>query len=164
MPTGHSSPLAPRIRQMVARRVRVTGTVEVEDVVQDVLLSLHTARASYDATRPFLPWLTAIVRYRLADGVRRDARHRAHEVTVEDLDVTCAAVATNTSSGPERSTEELRDAIHALPPGQRKAIEMLKLGELSLREAAAVSGVSVGALKVATHRAIAALRRMLAAE
>jgi DNA-directed RNA polymerase specialized sigma24 family protein len=32
---------------------------------------------------------------------------------------------------------------------------------MSLKEAAAVSGMSIGALKVATHRAMIALRKML---
>jgi RNA polymerase sigma-70 factor (ECF subfamily) len=51
--------------------------------------------------------------------------------------------------------------VSALPDGQRQAIELLKLEELSLKEAAEVSGTSVGALKVATHRAMAALRLKL---
>ena len=58
----------------------------------------------------------------------------------------------------------LREAIADLPAGQRSAIEMLKLRELSLKEAAAASGTSVGALKVATHRAMGALRRKLKKE
>jgi RNA polymerase sigma-70 factor (ECF subfamily) len=37
------------------------------------------------------------------------------------------------------------------------------LRELSLKEAAAHTGSSVGALKVATHRAMASLRRALGA-
>jgi RNA polymerase sigma-70 factor (ECF subfamily) len=41
---------------------------------------------------------------------------------------------------------------------------MLKLREMSLKEAAAASGTSVGALKVATHRAMDALRRKLKKE
>jgi RNA polymerase sigma-70 factor (ECF subfamily) len=48
-----------------------------------------------------------------------------------------------------------------LPPGQRQAVELLKLRELSLKEASALTGMSIGALKVATHRAIASLRRTL---
>jgi RNA polymerase sigma-70 factor (ECF subfamily) len=38
---------------------------------------------------------------------------------------------------------------------------MLKLRELSLKEAAAESGTSVGALKVSVHRAMATLRRAM---
>jgi RNA polymerase sigma-70 factor (ECF subfamily) len=52
-------------------------------------------------------------------------------------------------------------AIDRLPPGQRQAVELMKLKGLSLKEAAAESGLSVAALKVATHRAIASLRRAL---
>ena len=57
--------------------------------------------------------------------------------------------------------ETLKSAIKALPHGQRHAIELVKLGEMSLKEAAAASGTSVGALKVAIHRGICALRRNL---
>jgi RNA polymerase sigma-70 factor (ECF subfamily) len=57
--------------------------------------------------------------------------------------------------------EALHHAIRALPAGQRQAIELLKLQEMSLKEASVATGTSVGALKVATHRAIVSLRRML---
>jgi RNA polymerase sigma-70 factor (ECF subfamily) len=58
-------------------------------------------------------------------------------------------------------SDALRVAIAQLPRGQREAIEMLKLRQLSLREASAVTGSSVGALKVATHRAMTTLRALL---
>jgi RNA polymerase sigma-70 factor (ECF subfamily) len=38
---------------------------------------------------------------------------------------------------------------------------MLKLREMSLKEAAAATGMSVGGLKVSVHRAVTALRKML---
>jgi DNA-directed RNA polymerase specialized sigma24 family protein len=47
---------------------------------------------------------------------------------------------------------------------QRHAIRMLKLGEMSLKEAAVASNMTIGALKVATHRAMTALRKMLVKE
>ena len=57
--------------------------------------------------------------------------------------------------------EALTHAIQALPPGQRQAIELLKLRELSLKEAAERTGMTIGALKLATFRAMASLRRTL---
>jgi RNA polymerase sigma-70 factor (ECF subfamily) len=48
-----------------------------------------------------------------------------------------------------------------LPTGQSQAIQLLKLKEMSLKEAAVLSGSSVAALKVATHRALHGLRKML---
>jgi RNA polymerase sigma-70 factor (ECF subfamily) len=54
--------------------------------------------------------------------------------------------------------------MQRLPRGQREAIEMLKLREMSLREAAGATGLSMAALKVAVHRGMNALRKALATE
>jgi RNA polymerase sigma-70 factor (ECF subfamily) len=156
--------ITPRIRQVVARQRGFAGSEVVEDLVQDVLLSLHTVRATYDARRPFLPWLLAIVRNRLVDGARRYGRTAAHEVSVEDLDVAFSSRVTNSDHAEYGDIEELQRAIQSLPAGQRQAIELLKLRDMSLKEASAVSGVTIGALKVATHRAMTALRRALKGE
>jgi RNA polymerase sigma-70 factor (ECF subfamily) len=56
---------------------------------------------------------------------------------------------------------ELLEAIAELPAGQRKAIELLKLKEMSLKEASSATGMSITSLKVATHRALASLRQIL---
>ena len=153
--------VVPRVRQVVRRQRGFAGAENVEDLVQDVLLSLHVARATYDPGRPFIPWLMAIVRHRLGDGARRYVRQAAHEVAVDDLAVTFADTATNTLEEGVGDARALKEAVGALPPGQRQAIELLKLQELSLKEAAVATGVSSGALKVATHRAMMALRRKL---
>jgi RNA polymerase sigma-70 factor (ECF subfamily) len=137
------------------------GPDVVEDLVQDVLLSLHTVRATYDPQRPFMPWLLAILRNRLVDAARRYGKTAHHEVPVEDVDVTFRPTATNPDQDTFGDVDALQRAIRSLPRGQQQAVELLKLQELSLKEAAAVSGQSVGALKVATHRAIGALRRAL---
>ena len=154
--------VTPRVRDIVARRGRGRSTADLEDLVQDVLLSVHVARATYDPRRPFVPWLLAIARHRLADGARRFARRDAREVRVENLDVTFSSPATNSTVDESARTVDLLQAMEALPVKQREAIQLLKLEELSLKEAAVVTGTSVGALKVATHRAMATLRRILA--
>ena len=153
--------LMPRLRGFVRRSRGFLRAEDVEDLVQDVLLSLHAVRATYDPGRPFMPWLLAIARHRFADGARRYARRSAHEVLVEDLDVTFPHTAANTRGDVTPDPEQLDRAIAGLPPGQREAIELLKLREMSLKEAAQATGTSVGALKVATHRAMAALRKRL---
>jgi len=150
-----------RIRRIVRRQRGFAGAADVEDLVQDVLLSVHAVRATYDPTRPFVPWLLAIVRHRLADAARRYARAAGREVRIDEDDVTFAELATNEGSEAAGDAEALRAAVRALPQGQRQAIELLKLEGRSLREAAAICGTSEGALKVATHRALATLRRTL---
>jgi len=153
--------ITPRIRRIVRSQRAFLQIEDIEDLVQDILLSVHAVRATYDLKRPFVPWLMAIARNRLADGARRHARSTAHEIQVEDLAVTFMAESTNTNMDSYGDVEELREAITKLPPIQRDAIQMLKLGEMSLKEAADASHTTVGALKVATHRAMAALRKML---
>ena len=153
--------ITPQIRLIVRAQRRFLQTEDVEDLVQDVLLSVHAVRATYDSRRPFIPWLLAITRNRLADGARRYARSEAHEVHVESLDVTFADDPANTNMDTYGDVHQLKEAIAALPPMQREAIQMLKLGEMSLKEAAHTGKTTEGALKVATHRAMAALRKML---
>jgi RNA polymerase sigma factor (sigma-70 family) len=153
--------ITPRLHAMIRRQRQFLPAEDIEDLVQDVLISLHAVLATYDSSRPFMPWLIAITRNRLADSARRYARQKAHEMNVEDYPVTFSEELANTDSDQYRDPEALRQAIRVLPPGQREAVEMLKLREMSLREAAIASGTSVGALKVAVHRAVTALRKAL---
>lgn len=62
----------------IARAQGVRGEA-VDDVVQDALMTVHRARASYDPARPFLPWLRAITQRRAIDRLRRAGR-RPREV------------------------------------------------------------------------------------
>lgn len=155
---------APILRNAVRRQMPFLPVQDVEDIVQEVLLSLHAVRATYDPGRPFRPWLLAILRHRIADNARRHARRAAHEVKVERLPETISHASTNREEDGYGDPDALRRAIRHLPKGQREAIEMVKLRELSLKEAAERTGMSVGALKVAVHRAIKSLRQALVRE
>jgi RNA polymerase sigma-70 factor (ECF subfamily) len=156
--------ITPILRRVIRRQPFFAGFEEVEDLLQDVLLSVHAVRHTFDPGRPFMPWLLAIVRNRLADAARRRARTSAHEWVVDDLDVTFPASNANSGGEGYGDPEALQHAIEGLPTGQRQAIQLLKLRQLSLKEAAAASGMTVGALKVATHRAMMTLRRLLTAK
>lgn len=149
--------ITPYLRAIASRAHR--NPSDAEDTVQDVLLTLHAVRHTYDAARPFKPWLAGIARHRIIDRLRALGRASAKEVTLELKHEAFPAAETNETLSFE--AQDLHAAIRALPPGQRQAVTLLKLQENSLREASAVSGMSIGALKVATHRGIAALRQIL---
>ncbi len=151
--------VTPYLRSIAARHFRNSG--DIEDTVQEVLLTVHAVRHTYDPARPFGPWLVAIANRRVVDGLRRQGRSRAREVALETGHETFAAPQANLAEAASDG-RVLRDAVEQLPPGQRDAIRMLKLQEMSLKEAAAASGTSVAALKVATHRALKNLRKMFA--
>jgi RNA polymerase sigma factor (sigma-70 family) len=153
---------APFIRALVRRRTAAPD--QVEDIVQDVLLCVHRVRNTYDPTRPFTPWLASIAARRTIDGLRRRSRIARYE-SPEDTGIeTLDTPAANNELEDSDSARELRQLFAELPDGQRQALEMLKLREMSLAEAAAASGQSVGALKVSVHRGMKALRAILAAK
>ena len=153
--------LLPLVKELVRRRYPFLQSQDIDDLVQDILLSVHAARATYDPTRPFLPWLRAIARYRMADSARRYALRTANEVPSEQPVETFAAKDANMSGNGYGDAEALRQAMAKLPYGQRQAIELMKLQEMSLKEAGAITGTSIGALKVSVHRGMSALRKIL---
>ncbi|MBX9591969.1 MAG: sigma-70 family RNA polymerase sigma factor [Hyphomonadaceae bacterium] len=155
------STLAPLVGQAVRQRFGFLQPQDIDDLVQDILLSLHASRATYDPARPFLPWLMAIARNRMADSARRYVRRAAHEVPSEHPPETFPAEDANVSASGYGDVEALARAMTQLPRGQRQAIEMMKLREMSLKEAAAATGTSVGALKVSVHRGMQALRKAM---
>lgn len=150
--------ITPYLRLVAARRHG--NPSDVEDAVQDILLTVHTIRQIYDPTRPFGPWLVTIANRRLIDRLRRQGRLRARETPLTPEHETFPTDLSNL--GDEVSDRrELLKAVGELPTSQRRAIELLKLKEMSLKEAAGVTGMSITALKVATHRALASLRQIL---
>lgn len=157
--------MTPYLRSLAARCFKEPG--DIEDAVQDILLTVHAVRHAYDPRRPFGPWLVAIANRRMIDRLRRQTRAKFREIELTAEHETFSAAAANLSSNLGEVTVNeaaLHAAIDKLPPEQRQAIRLLKLKEMSLKEAAAATGRSISALKVATHRAIKSLRKMLQRE
>ncbi|MBW2726433.1 MAG: sigma-70 family RNA polymerase sigma factor [Deltaproteobacteria bacterium] len=148
--------ILPRVRSQVFGRLG--GREHAEDVVQNVLLSIHRSRHTYHPTRPFKPWLNAVTRNAVIDAVRarrNEWRHQSfdeHEVPGEDPPLPGAS---------EAISPELESALSRLPEAQREAVQLLHLDQLSVREAASKTGTSIGAFKVRAHRGRVRLREIL---
>ena len=149
--------ITPYLRSLAARRHR--DPRDVEDAVQDVLLTVHSIRQTYDPARPFAPWLVAIANRRFIDRLRRQGRRRDREIPLSAEHETFGEPQANLEESPDR--HELEGAINDLPPAQQQALRLLKLKEMSLKEAATVSGMTIASLKVNVHRALKNLRKML---
>jgi RNA polymerase sigma-70 factor (ECF subfamily) len=148
--------LLPFVRRIVLAR---TGDgAAADDVTQEVLLSIHSARHTYRPERPLLPWVRAIARNASVDWARGRARRR--EVGLE------AGVDAPADSSPDRAilSRGLERALQSLPDAQREAVVLLKLEGLSVKEAAARIGISEGALKLRAHRGYRALRDLVGRE
>ena len=147
--------ITPRLRQLC--RARIRDLTEVEDAVQDALMTIHALRHTYDPARPIGPWLSTIATRRAVDRLRRRGRAAGREDSLDDLPEGAAAIAP--AAEQALAARHLRDAVAGLPESQRTALRLAKLEDLPLAEASARSGLSIGALKVATHRAMRSLRR-----
>ena len=144
----------------LARRQRLSPD-QVEDVVQDVLVTVHRIRHTYDPSRPFTRWLATIAQRRGIDHIRSRRRLDRHEIYDEESYETFADPTTIREQEAYDSAAGLRTAMQALSKAQREAIELVKIQELSLGEAALVTGKSVAALKITVHRAVKLLRERL---
>ena len=74
------------LQRLFRHRLRYLQPADREDVMQEVLLSLHRAKSTYDPAKAFVPWLMAIIRNRVVDRARRCARLSANEVLVGEFD------------------------------------------------------------------------------
>ncbi|MBP2167858.1 RNA polymerase sigma-70 factor (ECF subfamily) [Erwinia toletana] len=145
--------LVPVIRSLAHKHI--ADEVLVEDVIQDVLLTLHRVRHTYDPQYPFLPWLMAIVSARAVDALRRRGRYQRWEAEESAASDNIA----DSNAGQQESREELGIFLRQLPLRQREIVEHVHLREMSLTEAAAHNNLSVAAVKSLLHRALKNLRR-----
>jgi RNA polymerase sigma-70 factor (ECF subfamily) len=150
--------VTPYLRRLVARHG--VHPDAVEDVVQDILVTVHQVRHTYAAERPFGPWLVSIASRRIVDALRRQGRAASREMPLDPEHETLPGDGANLLE-EVADARVVREALAQLPPGQRDAIRMLKLEEMSLKEAALATGTTVAALKVAVHRGLKALRKLL---
>jgi RNA polymerase sigma factor (sigma-70 family) len=135
------------IIKSVARRRGVSAD-RIDDVVQDVLLTVHRARQTYDPSRSFTAWLCVIADRRAIDLLRRTRRQDVREV--------------HAPLAFESHADQAADpALGSLPTRQREAVQHLVLEERSLDDAAALTRRTAGSLKVNLHRALKALRNRM---
>jgi len=130
----------------------------VEECVQECLLSIHRARASYDPSRSFRAWMFTIVRHKAIDILRR----RGTRVRWETSEVGTGEAAAQSSEST--ASLQVAQVLRALPQEYREALILTKLEGRSLSEAAKQAGVSVTAMKSRVHRAIQQSRRLLELE
>lgn len=149
--------LMPHVRRFVRRRLFDASAVE--DVVQNVFISLHRARHTWRSERRFEPWLHAVARNAVTDHLRRRGRRAGREVSLEADGVPEPALEPTTPD--DGLSQDLIRALEALPSAQRQAVSLLQLEGLSVAEAATRAGVTRSALKVRAHRGYRALRRKL---
>jgi RNA polymerase sigma factor (sigma-70 family) len=145
--------LVPHIRAVARSRCRSVGAPEgeVEDIVQEVLLTIHLKRGTWDQSRPIGPWVAAITRNKLIDILRQRGRH----ITVPIEDFMDSLQAEDLT--PELSTRDIDTLLGHLKPRQREIVRSISLNGSSIRETADRLQMTEGTVRVTLHRALKAL-------
>jgi len=139
-------------------RSRMRGAPDdAEDLLQETLIAIHTRRDSYDASYPVTAWVYAIARYRMIDHWRRRGRRGEH-IPVEDAPELFTA-AEDEAVDAKRDVTRL---LAMLPQKQREAIRLVKLEGVSVKDAAAQTGLTESDVKISTHRGMKTLMRLMA--
>lgn len=127
------------------------GQEDTEDIVQETLLAIHLKRHTWDECQPLEPWVRAIARHKLIDGLRR----RGFREHVDISDYADVLVAPSELEGGARHDWEILMA--SLTPSQRRIIKGVSIEGRSAHEVGESLGMSEGAVRVALHRALKAL-------
>ncbi|QUQ64117.1 RNA polymerase sigma factor ShbA [Kutzneria sp. CA-103260] len=147
------------VRYCRARMGRLSESyTSADDVVQEVCLSVASALPTYrNVGQPFLAFVYGIAQHKVADARRAVARDRSLPVPeVPDRPATTA--------GPEQRllrqelSDSLRELLTVLTDRQREIVALRVVAGLSAEETADLVGSTPGAVRVAQHRALTALR------
>lgn len=149
------SALSARLRPFFANRLSFRPG-DVEDLLQETLLAIHLRRETYDPTLPLTAWTYAIARYKLIDHLRREGI-RAH-VPIDAVDNLFAPERTDSGD----AARDVATLVAQLPEQQRTAIQLVKVEEKSVREAALASGMSESSIKTNVHRGMKRLMTLIA--
>ncbi|WP_019955029.1 sigma-70 family RNA polymerase sigma factor [Yoonia vestfoldensis] len=146
--------ITPVLRRVVQARGTGLGPDACEDVLQDVLLAIHTKRHTWVETAPLRPWLYAIARHKVVDAFR--ARGRRVEVAIDDFADGLAA-----PQGPDPlEGRDMETMLNALDPRAAEIVRSFGLRGETTAETAARLGMTEGAVRVALHRALRTLAQL----
>lgn len=144
------------LRPFLAKRLSFTN--EVDDLLQEILISIHKARHTYDGERPYKPWVYAIAKFRLQDYLRAHyADQLHHAVDYDELEESLQEPVTET----DFSYESISGEVENLPEKQATILRLMHQDGYTAREVAEKLGMNESAVKVAAHRAYKVLRSRL---
>ena len=148
--------LVPLLRSFFGRRM-FGAADDVEDLLKETLMAIHTRRATYDRERPFTAWAYAVARHKMVDHFRRSRR----TVSIEGLEDILVAEGFEDACTARMDVGRLLDG---LPVKQARAIRDTKIDGLSVAEAANAGGIGEADVKVSVHRGLRALALRLKGE
>ncbi|MBI5891473.1 MAG: sigma-70 family RNA polymerase sigma factor [Nitrosomonadales bacterium] len=144
------------LRPFLSRRI--FASAEVDDVLQEILISIHKARHTYDGQRPYKPWMYAIAKFRLQDHLRAHYADQLRDAEdLSELEEILPDDVTETGFNYESISVE----VQKLPEKQATILRLMHHEGCTSKEVAERMGMTESAVKVAAHRAYKVLRERL---
>jgi RNA polymerase sigma-70 factor (ECF subfamily) len=142
----------------VAGRLVPGDTEAALDIVQETIVAAYSGfmEGRLDDPARFRPWILQILRHKAHAEWRRSRRTRSF------ADLTALIESSQEPGGaygPDQAAEQtelarlLHSALDTLPPDQRATVELVDIGGLEYRDAAAVLGVAIGTVRSRLARA-----------
>ena len=144
------------LRPFLAKRLLFTN--EVDDLLQEILISIHKARHTYDGNRPYKPWIYAIAKFRLQDYLRAHYSDQLRDaIELSEVEESLPEDVTETTM----SYESISGEVEKLPEKQATILRLMHQEGYTAKEVAEKMGMNESAVKVAAHRAYKILREKL---
>ncbi len=144
------------LRPYLSRKLSFAN--EVDDLTQEILISIHKARHTYDGNRPYKPWAYAIARFRLQDFLRAHySDHLRHALDFDEMEENFQENVTESVMSYESISKE----VEKLPEKQAAILQLMHQDGYTAKEVAEKLGMNESAVKVAAHRAYKVLRNKL---
>ena len=142
----------------------VGDRVAAEDISQEAFLSIWRSRMRYDSARGSVrTWVLGIVHNRAIDALRRGA---SYERRREQLDVVEerheAPERTDVEAARREEARSVHSALDALPPDQRRTIELAYFAGFSHSQIAELLDEPIGTIKGRMRLGLGKLRDQLA--
>jgi RNA polymerase sigma-70 factor (ECF subfamily) len=144
------------LKPFLSRRLRFAN--EVDDLLQEILISIHKARHTYDGQRPYKPWAYAIAKFRLLDHLRAYYADQLRDA--EDYDE-LEEILPNDVTETGLSYESISAEVERLPEKQATILRLMHHDGYTAKEVATKMDMNESAVKVAAHRAYKILRERL---
>lgn len=151
--------LAPRMTTWLL--ARGCSAPLAEDLLQQAFFRIHRARDRYRPGRDVTPWVFAITLRLFADHQRRC---RSQKLCDPSLASAPGSVDPESYAIAAEAAARLERVIANLPVAQRRAFELVRLGGLSMAQAAKSLGTTTTGIKLRLHRAHGTLRDATSAD
>lgn len=139
---------------------KVQNPSDIDDLIQETLISIHKARHTYDSKLSLLSWAYSIAYCRYIDFIRKTSKIKKNEVQFE----TFPEDITNKEKDMNYLYEEknrMESVLNKLSEKERKIFTLLKIEKFSIREVSKKMEMSESALKVAAHRIYKKIRKLI---